>query len=109
MQGMRFLMLNEQGQPINHGIIAQTITAERYLCRFSANPPMSRVVRLDEIETWQLFPTDDELNKFIKAIVAQKPPVEPAAPPAPKPSKKVSKKKASKKVSKKKANGNGEE
>ena len=105
MQGMRFLCLNEQGQPVNHGIIAQTITAERYLCRFSANPPMSRVVRLEEIETWQLFPTDDELNKFIKAIVAQKPPAE--KPPEPK--KKVAKKKASKKASKKKVNGNGAE
>ena len=93
-------MLNEQGEPVNHGIIAKTITAERYLCRFARDPVLSRVVRLDEIETWQLFPTDDELNKFISAIAK-----DAVVPPAdPKPAKKKKKK-----VSKEKVNGNGKE
>ena len=97
MEGMRFLLLNEKGEPVNHGIITKTITAERYLCHFARDPVMSRVARLEEIETWQLFASDDDLNKFISSIAkANKPPAAASKPPAPKPAKKAKKKKASK-------------
>ena len=68
MQGMRFLILNEEGKPINHGIIAQRITPEKYLCSFTRNPPVARVCDLTEIQGWNLFPTDDAMNAFIESI-----------------------------------------
>ena len=74
MQGMRFLVLDKNGIPINHGIIAQAITPERYLCRFAATPVVSRVVRLEELETYNLFPDDKEMNAFIDAIKKADPP-----------------------------------
>ncbi len=76
MQGMRFCIVNTKGVPINHGIIVQTITTKKYLCRFAATPAFSRVVRLKELETFHLFSDDDELNKFIATIVKVVPPTD---------------------------------
>ena len=90
MQGMRFLLLGKDGKPINHGIIAQRITAEKYLCTFTRTPPVSRVCDIEEIQGWNLFPTDDALNAFIIDIQKKE-----AAPPT------DHKKKAKKKVVKK--------
>lgn len=98
MQGMRFLLLNEDGKPINHGLIAQKITPEKYLCSFTRNPPVSRVCDLTEIQGWNLFPTDDALNIFIESI-AKDP---DKAPPA---GKKKRKKKAAKISSRSQSNG----
>lgn len=92
MQGMKFLILNKDGKPINHGIIATQITPEKYLCSFTRNPPVSRVCDLSEIQSWNLFPTDDALNAFIAMIVKRD---------TPPPKKKKRKKKAAKKTSKK--------
>jgi len=72
MQGMRFLLLNEKG-PINHGIITQRVTEDKYLCTFMRNPQSSRLVTTDEITTWNLFPNDEALNAFIAAIPKQDP------------------------------------
>lgn len=84
MQGMRFLLLNEKGKPINHGIISQKITPEKYLCTFTRNPQVSRVCDITEIEGWNLFPTDDALNDYIEAIRKEE---KVAAPPADSPPK----------------------
>jgi hypothetical protein len=72
---MKLLMLNTKGVPINHGTIVQTITTKKYLCRFEATPVNSRIVRLKELETFHLFSNDDELNRFIEAIVKVTPPI----------------------------------
>lgn len=111
MQGMKFLIVGKDG-PTNHGVIAQRITADRYLCSFAKTPAISRVVSLDEIMgalivdgasgPWCLFPDDEQMNAFIIALQqANPPPNKPAA------SKKTSKKK--KKVTKKKGKRNGKE
>lgn len=111
MQGMRFLMLGETGQPVNHGVIQQKTTEERYLCTFFRQPQVSRLCHVDEIGTWNLFPNDDAMNAFISAIRAEnppagdKPPVDPPKDPPGLTSKKTVKKKApsKKKAAKKKA------
>lgn len=105
MQGMRFLMLNEQGQPLNHGVIVSKVTDERYLCTFARNPQVTRLCHVDEIGQWNLFPTDDAMNAFILNIQAQTgAPAKPVeTPPAPK--KVTKKKKVIKKKAKKKTNG----
>ena len=103
MQGTRFLIVDENGQATNHGIILQQITPERYLCRFVKRPAVQRIIRLDEIETWNLFQNDEELNAFITQLTVElnaaraaqiPPPAEPPSTPAKK--KKKSKKKAGK-------------
>jgi hypothetical protein len=119
MQGMRFLMLGENGQPFNHGVIQQKTTEERYLCTFFRQPQVSRLCHVDEIGQWNLFPNEEAMNKFIGQIVKDNPPAPPAGdtPPPPPPAdppgaskktaKKVAKKaakKPAKKASKKKAN-----
>lgn len=78
MQGQSFLILNNKGTPVNHGVILEQITPERYLCYFAAKPAMSRVVRLEEIEGYNLFPNDDALNVFIAALTKQTVPPEGA-------------------------------
>jgi hypothetical protein len=93
MQGMRFLILFENG-PVNNGIITQQITPEKYLCTFFRKPQSSRVVDIAEIQQWNLFPNDDGLNAFLKEVNTQQEPSAPPAPPAPKPQ---AKKKADKK------------
>ncbi len=75
MQGMRLLILNAKGIPINHGTIVQTITSKKYLCRFATNPVVSRIVGLKELQTFQLFSDDDEMSRFIAAITKLNPPV----------------------------------
>lgn len=64
MQGMRFLILGESG-PVNHGVIVQRITDEKYLCTFARKPSSSRLVTTDEITQWNLFPNDESMNNFI--------------------------------------------
>ena len=71
MQGMRFLLLNEKGIPVNHGQILQKITDDRFLCYFARKPAVSRVCNLDEIALWNLFPDDDAQNEFLLAVQAR--------------------------------------
>lgn len=81
MQGFKFLVLDQQGAAVNHGIIAQTITPEKYLCQFARKPTSCRVVRIEEIETWNLFPDDDSMNNFVSALNANiEPPPQTKAP-----------------------------
>lgn len=89
MQGMRLLII-EDGKPTNHGIIAEQISADKYLCTFAKNPSFSRVCDIEEIQGWHLFMSDSLLNMFILSL--QPKPATPA-----KPSKKKSKKKVAKK------------
>lgn len=107
MQGMRFLLMGEKG-PINHGIITQRVTEEKYLCTFMRNPQSSRLCTTDEIAQWNLFPNDESMNLFIATLQQQDPnaPSPDGRPPAGKPpgvDQHQAKKKAKKKVSKKKA------
>jgi len=107
MQGMRFLLLGEDSRPVNHGIIAQKVTEDRYLCTFFRNPQVSRLCHVDEISTWNLFPNDETMNAFINEIVKQIPPANPPAnPPAEPPAEPPGGQKVpvKKKVGKKKAN-----
>ena len=108
MQGMRFLLLDENGNAINNGIITQKVTDERYMCTFMRPPQVSRLCHVNEIGTWNLFPTDEALQTFVN-VLNEQPPADPPAdpPPGDKPpgTKKKAKKKASKKVAKKKTNG----
>jgi hypothetical protein len=104
MQGMRFLLLGDDGRPMNHGIVAQKVTEERYLCTFMRNPQVSRLCHVDEISTWNLFPNDDQLNSFIAIIARQNPPAEPPKQPEPPAEPPGGKKAPAKKASKKKAN-----
>jgi len=92
MQGMKFLLVNEQG-PINHGIIQQQITPEKYLCTFVRDPQVSRVVDIEEIQQWNLFPTDETMNAFIVELQKNNPVPTTATPPEPPKKKKVTKKK----------------
>lgn len=91
MQGFRFLIVDKDNKPTNHGIIVREITPERYLCAFARLPVVHLIISLDQLMLYSLFPDDDQLNKFILALSTPE--------PAPK---KVSKKKAKKKVSKRK-------
>jgi len=118
MQGMLFLVVNQEGRPVNHGVIAEKITAEKYLCHFAANPPSARVCDIAEIQQWNLFPTDETLNTFIKALSKNEPPPPPPLPPVgeselvidPEPTKPPAKKKKKKKrADKKPSKGNGHE
>ncbi len=93
MQGMRFLMLDKNGLPFNHGIIAKEITPTKYLCQFTRVPASARVCDIAEIETWHIFPTDEAMNTFIAALSKDKPPADP-------PKKKKGRKKSSKTGSK---------
>ena len=109
MQGMRFLILNENGQAVNHGVITQQITQDRFMCTFMRPPQVSRLVHVDEIGQWNLFPNDEAMNQFISALQPQgvevpdgdtPPPADPPGddvPPPTPPRKKAAKKKVSKK------------
>ncbi len=99
MEGMHFLLLNEQGKPMGHGVIASRINQDRYLCTFLRAPQVSRVVHVDEIGTWNLFPNQDGMNAFIAALPKAKP--APGTPP-PKPDPNAKNDPASKKTAKKK-------
>jgi len=89
MESLRFLLLNTDGIPINHGVIAKQITPEKYLCQFSKVPAVARVCDITEIQGWNLFPTDKALNEFIAAIQkgkklpAKSTPPTPPTPPKP--------------------------
>lgn len=111
MEGMNFLLVNEQGKPISHGIIAQRINENRYLCTFLRAPQVSRAVSVEEIGSWNLFANQDAMNAFIAKLPKATPAPgtggerDPAEgnnelPPPPagkkKPAKKASKKKPSK-------------
>ena len=80
MQGMRFLLVNEAG-PINHGVIVKEITPEKYLCTFARVPQSSRVCDITEIQGWNLFPNDDQMNAFIASLQKQKAPPPPDKTP----------------------------
>jgi len=68
MQGMRFLLVNQDNEPFNHGVISERITEDKYLCEFAALPSVSRVCGLKEIMGWNLFATDELMNEFIKSL-----------------------------------------
>ena len=94
MQGVHFLVLDQKGRPASHGVILQQITPERYLCHFARAPSSCRIHRLEVLENWHLFTTEQHMNDFIAAIVRQD------TPPPPK-------KKRRKKAIKKKVTPNG--
>ena len=111
MEGMHFLLVNEQGKPMSHGVIAKRVTDERYLCTFLRAPQVSRLAHVDEIAQWNLFPNQDAMNAFIASLPKAKPAPgtggerDPAEgnnelPPPKTAAKKRGKKKASKKTSK---------
>lgn len=107
MQGLKFLLLNQEGKPINHGLIVERITPEKYLCQFERNPPSARVCDLQEIQLWNLFPTDDAMNAFIASVGKDKQttpqtalPTDGETPPADTTTGVDSKKKTKKKITK---------
>ena len=88
MNGMRFLQLDREGKPSNHGIVVQQLTTERYMCQFARLPSSCLIRSLDEMLSWHFFATEDELNKFIVHVSAAKQPPAPAKKPRKKRSKK---------------------
>lgn len=88
MQGYRFLLVDDNNKPANHGVIVEQITPERYLCAFARLPSVCRIITLEQLMLYFLFPDDEQLNAFILSLT----------PPAPKPES-VKKKKKKKKVS----------
>lgn len=113
MQGMRFLIVAEDGRPVNHGLIAQKISEDKFLCQFARSPSSCRLVHTDEIMNWNLFPTDEGMNDFIERLAQERPPEQSAERPpvdleigqaTNDPQKKTPRKKA-KKTAKKKPNG----
>ncbi len=92
MQGFKWLKLDENGKPFNHGTILQQITPERYLCQFAKLPSSCRVMRIEVIEGWHLFPNDQQMNAFIVDVIKRQPDTDPPV---------VKKKKAKKKATKK--------
>lgn len=97
MQGMRFLVLDQEGRPVNHGNIVQKVSDEKYLLQFMRAPSSCRLVHTDEIMGYTLFPTDEALNQFIAELTKQVPPpeleIDPTPTNSPAKKKKVSKKK----------------
>ena len=94
MQGMLFVMLNKDGQAVNHGLIAQAITPEKYLCQFAIPTPSSRVVTIEELQSYTLFNDVNQQKAFMDVIQKNKLLHQASKPPASK--KKVTKKKVRK-------------
>ena len=90
MQGMLFVILNEKGEAVNHGIIAQAITPEKYLCQFRIPSPVSRIIPIEELQGYSLFNNEQQMNQFLAAVQKQVGDKKPA--PAPKKKNKVSRK-----------------
>ena len=107
MQGMKFLLLNENRKPINHGVILQKVTDEHYLCAFARTPQVTRLCHVTEITGWNLFPNDEAMNNFILSLQAEtgepQKPVE-TPPGNQKPKEPTKKKKKKKRASKKQPN-----
>jgi hypothetical protein len=95
MQGMKFLIVGQDGRPVNHGTIVNQVGAEKFLCQFARSPSVCRLVHTDEILGWNLFPTDELMNAFITDLTQNNPPAEdpPGKDPKQPQKKKVSKKK----------------
>ena len=94
MQGMKFLIIDAQGKPFNHGTIIRELTPTKYVCQFTRIPSSVRTVDIAEVETWHLFPNDDLLNEFIVALKPKPGKVTEVKKKAAKKKKKVAKKKA---------------
>jgi hypothetical protein len=91
------LVVDKDNKPANHGVIVERITPERYLCAFARLPAVSRIITLEQLMLYFLFPDDEQLNAFILSLTV---PAEPK-----KPTKKKAKKKAKKKTTRRKSNG----
>lgn len=96
IEGFRFLIVGAENKPTNHGTIIEKVTEGKYLCQLNRMPTSCRVVDVDEIQKWNLFPTEEGLNAFIAALTPiSKPPddtipngttpPDPAPPGGPKP------------------------
>lgn len=104
MIGFKFLVVGQGQKPINHGTIVEKVTEGKYLCQFVRIPTSCRVVDIDEIQGWNLFPGEDAMNEFIAALdKSTEPPPPPADPPADPPKTNGSKANAKKSKAKKKA------
>ncbi len=106
MQGMRFLILNEQGKSVNYGIITNIPAPGKFLCKFMLAPVVSRVVDVKELETYNLFDTQAEMDAFAKQLQEDQK-TDGKTPPKPRdtsqpPPKPVKKKKVVKKTNGKK-------
>jgi hypothetical protein len=68
MQGYHFLVVTQDG-PISQGVIQRQLTENYYLCKFITSPVVTRVIGLAQIETWNLFPNEEEMADFVTTIV----------------------------------------
>jgi hypothetical protein len=68
MQGFRFIILGQDGAVVNNGIILSRVTDDRYLCTFVRKPSTTRLVHVEEISQWNLFPNEDAVKEFIDAL-----------------------------------------
>lgn len=68
LAGMIFIVVGDNGLPVTHGIIAQQITAEKYLCQFQAQPVSSRVVDIEELQGYNLFHNDEQRDAFLTVL-----------------------------------------
>ena len=75
MQGYHFLVVNKDGQFISQGVILRQLTEERYLCKFLSKPVVTRVIHIDEIAQWNLFPNEQEMDEFVGDLIPK--PAEP--------------------------------
>lgn len=111
MQGKFFLVVNQNGIPVNLGNVQEAVAPGFFLCQFERKPVVSRVVPVQEIAAWLIFDTLEARDAYSQAIgegirrqaAAKQPPTPEGSPPPedPSPKKKARKKKVSKKRSKK--------
>lgn len=65
MQGMFFLIMNTKNDLANYGTIIQQITSEKYLCQFLITPASCRVVSVEELSLFHLFPNKEQQDTFL--------------------------------------------
>ena len=83
MKNYLFVIVDQNG-PITRGIILKQMTDEFWLVKYTTSPIVTRVISINQIETWNLFENEQELGAFLTALVAK---------PAPEPEVKKKKKK----------------
>lgn len=70
MQGMFFVILSDKGI-VNNGFIEEVISPEKYLCTFLKEPASSRVISIEELQTYNLFRSQVMMEKFVNAVIPQ--------------------------------------
>ena len=72
MKGWSFIAFDKRNRPVSQGVVVDQVGDGEYLCQFQAGARSNaQIVNATEMKTWQLFPDQEALTNYMRALAEE--------------------------------------